>query len=319
MKIVVLTIALFILLTPRSISAQNPFFGNQQETTSPGAGTSAIDVSSTTERSLPVTDKTARYPSFIKSLFEIAGQWQKFLRGRLVVLGKDIRENPFGISFWSFLLFSFIYGVIHAIGPGHGKTIVCSYFLNRPGSLYQGLLMGNLITAIHVFSATMVIMLLYLIFEQTGMAGFEDFNPKLQKISYSLLIAIGIYLAGKSIYLIKKGDMANPEECSAADLKSLIVTSIATGLIPCPGAAIILSFTVILGITETGLLAMVFIAIGMGLTTSTIALLTIYFRKTAIKTATGNRKAFLMIHSGLSLGGATAIIALGLLLLFGVQ
>ena len=40
------------------------------------------------------------------------------------------------------MLLAFVYGVLHALGPGHGKVIVVSYFLSRDAQIMRGLLMG---------------------------------------------------------------------------------------------------------------------------------------------------------------------------------
>lgn len=66
---------------------------------------------------------------------------QKELRAGIAAFARDIRENPFGRAFWLFLLAGFGYGVLHALGPGHGKSFICGYFLSRKGSLLQGLAM----------------------------------------------------------------------------------------------------------------------------------------------------------------------------------
>ena len=70
---------------------------------------------------------------------------------------RDIRENPFGRAFWLFLLAGFGYGVLHALGPGHGKSFICGYFLSRKGNLLQGLAMGTGSMLAHVASAALMV------------------------------------------------------------------------------------------------------------------------------------------------------------------
>jgi ABC-type nickel/cobalt efflux system permease component RcnA len=52
---------------------------------------------------------------------------------------------------------AFLYGVVHALGPGHGKLVVVSYFLSREAQIGRGLLMGLQIAVFHVISAMVVV------------------------------------------------------------------------------------------------------------------------------------------------------------------
>jgi len=218
--------------------------------------------------------------------------------------------------------------VIHAIGPGHGKSIACSYFLSQPGNFFRGILMANLITTVHVISGAAIILVLYFVLKKTGMSSFEDVNPAIQKVSYSFLMAIGLFLAARTVHELKTGkleraltefglDESGPSPEAWPGLKSMIAISIATGIVPCPGAAIILSFSLILEIAGPGIAAMFFIALGMGITTSAFALVAIYSRKTVLKIIGGSGKKFRIAYATLSFTGAAAIIVLSGLLLAG--
>lgn len=36
---------------------------------------------------------------------------------------------------WVLMLFSLIYGVLHAVGPGHGKVVIVTYLATHPARL----------------------------------------------------------------------------------------------------------------------------------------------------------------------------------------
>src|SRR3546814_4386516 len=43
----------------------------------------------------------------------------------------SIRRGEGPLALWLGLGIAFLYGVAHALGPGHGKAVVASYFLSR--------------------------------------------------------------------------------------------------------------------------------------------------------------------------------------------
>ena len=305
MRYITLALILAILVglcwTNSTPAAQNPFVSGKSQ-------------KSVNEKSSPIS-----YPQFLHPIFSKITRWQRNLRKDLTRYGKAIHEQPYGKAFWSFLLFSFAYGVIHAIGPGHGKTIVVSYFLSRPGKYLHGVIMGHLLTFVHVFSAVCAILAAHFILETSGLTPFEAIGGNLERISYSLLIAIGLILLGKHVYELKHRHPLDekhihPDEHS---FKHLLLTAFVTGLVPCPGAALILIFTINQQILPTGLLAMFCVAFGMGLTTSAFALLAIGSRSSLLHLTMQRQKMFAFSQAFLSIGGALLITCIGSLLLLG--
>lgn len=299
----------FLFFTGASAYAGNPFLSKKkaeeaEKEEAPGAYVPAV---------------SAWLPGFLKPVFTAVNHWQRSVKQHLTAFARDMQENPFGRSFFLFLLLSFVYGVVHAIGPGHGKSVVMSYFLNRPGNFFRGIGMGHLITAVHVASGVSVVLVMALVLSTTRIADFEAAGPKLEAVSYTLVILVGIYLAIHTVFDLKEKRWASAEEGGGEfDIRSMVATAFVTGLVPCPGAALILLFSVILGVMTQGLFAMVFIALGMGLTTSAFALIAIGSRKTVLKLARRNEKVFLFAYAALSFAGAFFIILLGSLMLANV-
>jgi ABC-type nickel/cobalt efflux system permease component RcnA len=296
---VVLAIVFFCLASlpiAFSANAQNPFLskGDKEKT----------------------VQKKIKAPEVLHPILDLVAKWQKQLKTKLTAFARDIHANPYGKSFWLFLLLSFAYGVVHAVGPGHGKTISCAYFLSRPAHLIQGFLMGNLVAFMHVFSAVVIVVTVYFILKRAGMTTFDTTSVTLQKLSYLILLLLGVVLAFKSILGLKTHrDHVRTGGAQPADLKSLIAVSLATGLIPCPGAAIILSFSVILNIVVAGLIAMFCIAVGMGVTTTAFDLVTITSRRTVLRFFDHNSRGFFIFHGMISLTGSLGIILISSLLL----
>lgn len=244
-----------------------------------------------------------------------SARFQKELRAGMASFARDIRENPFGRAFWLFLLAGFGYGVLHALGPGHGKSFICGYFLSRKGSLLQGLAMGTGSMLAHVASAAFMVIVLNLILQRAGMADFDAKSALLQRGSYGLLMAMGLLLTLKTLYDLLSGRLAAHGHCHA-ETRSMTAMSLAAGLIPCPGSAVILIFAITLGIFWAGLASLLFVALGMGLTTSAFAMATILFRRAVERGVHGSGRLALGLYATLSLTGSLAIALLGAAMFF---
>ncbi len=242
---------------------------------------------------------------------------QRDFRERLTAHARQIEAAPTGAAMLQFLALTFVYGIIHAVGPGHGKSIVCSYFLARRGTLRQALLFGNLITFMHVLSATVVVLSLGLLGKKTNIFAFQELEGGLQSFSYLLILLIGLLLFGKTVrdLLTPKGEA--PPRCAGADKGSMGALSLSAGLIPCPGAALILLFSMSLDILWAGLAAMLVLGAGMGLTNSLMGVVTLGSRSAILSLSGTSPRGFRIAYSLLALGGSSLIVLLGLGLLLG--
>jgi ABC-type nickel/cobalt efflux system permease component RcnA/ABC-type uncharacterized transport system substrate-binding protein len=259
--------------------------------------------------------------SVLGRVMDLVRSTQKELTKRLNGFGTRLKDEPWGAPLWMFLALSFVYGVVHAVGPGHGKAVVCSWFLSRPGSLLHGALMGNAITFVHMGSAALAVGAAYLIFS-SGMGGFAAASRAIQPAGYGLLALMGLFLLGKSVLDLRRGGPLAAHACAhtdpeAGDIKSILAVSFVTGLIPCPGAAVILAFAIGLNIFWTGVAALLVMALGMGLTTTLFAWFAVSARKAALTLSGRNRRLFGYIHAGLSICGAAAIGLFGTALFIG--
>jgi len=267
---------------------------------------------------LPAAELPVESPGPIERLMSLVRSLQKELTLRLNGFGMDIRDNPFGSALWMFLGLSFVYGVVHAVGPGHGKTVVCSYFLSNPGSFFTGALMGNTITFVHMGSAALAVGVAYLFFS-SGMGGFQAASRALAPASYALLALMGVVLLIKALRDVFRGGLLTACSCveptadpdDAAQIRKVLTVSFVTGLIPCPGAAVILAFAIGQDIFWAGMGALVVMAIGMGVTTTLFAWVAVSARGLTLRMTGSNRKLFNWMYAGLSICGALVIAVFG--------
>ncbi|WP_031481568.1 nickel/cobalt transporter [Maridesulfovibrio frigidus] len=332
MKKIIISLFLPLLLmavttsfVPAASGATNPFLSPQKKQDSPTTENSAIFTTNSPKESLLTSSsinqkvnskanlRISHSSSFFSSVLTKITILQKDLRSKMTGFARDVKKDSFGTSFWLFLLFSFAYGVVHAIGPGHGKSVVCAYFISRRGTIRTAAFMSWAITLVHVGSATVTVCVAYLLLS-SGMSGFENFNRHLQTASFGLVMLIGLWLFLSTLisaFKKKNEEYSAPAKC--ASLKEITSVAFVTGLVPCPGAAIILVYTLSTGILWAGLIAMLFLATGMALTTSLFAFAAAKTR-TAMDHASRGRKTQI-IYTTLSLAGSLIIILFGTLML----
>jgi len=68
------------------------------------------------------------------------------------------------------VLASFIYGIFHAVGPGHGKAVISSYMLADKQTLRRGVFLAFLSSFVQALSAIALVGGLYLAARATGLA-----------------------------------------------------------------------------------------------------------------------------------------------------
>ncbi|GAB1483274.1 membrane protein [Treponema sp.] len=167
------------------------------------------------------------------------------------------KESGSATLFWSILTASFLYGILHALGPGHRKTIIFSLYLARKAPVWEPAGTGFLLSTLHAGSA---IILLLLLRGVTGaLSGKADtIAVYMEGFAYVLLIVIATYLI---VHAIR--DLL--QDTGQSNSSMGIGTIFLTGLYPCPAAILILILSFTLQITGIGILAVFAMSLGMSL------------------------------------------------------
>jgi nickel/cobalt transporter (NicO) family protein len=101
-------------------------------------------------------------------------------------------ENAFAAAMGLAIL-SFLYGVIHAVGPGHGKTIISSYVVANEETVRRGVLISFIAAAMQAMTAVVLVSVLAIALNASGMA-IKAWTLQLESVSYALIALVGLWL-----------------------------------------------------------------------------------------------------------------------------
>jgi ABC-type nickel/cobalt efflux system permease component RcnA len=197
---------------------------------------------------------------------------------------------------------SLIYGIVHALGPGHGKAIVAFYFLQNNSSKKEAFKLGYLISIVHSISALSVTFVIYFLIDTIFSRTFRLTSGYAMQISAVMIICVGIYLVYESFKERNKKD-----SFENSDQKSKYAVAISAGIVPCPGVMTITLFSVSLGHYALGVASAIIMSIGMGFSISLAGILAVVFRD-KISAFSSKKLFFLQLLSSIF------IIIIGLLL-----
>lgn len=123
--------------------------------------------------------------------------WQRALNLELSRLLKAVADNPSAAGL-SLLAFSFIYGVLHALGPGHGKIVITTWLATHPAKLKSSIMLtlaASLLQGVVAIALVVVVLtLLQLPARQLHLSSFW-----LEKGSYLLVGALGLLLCWRAV------------------------------------------------------------------------------------------------------------------------
>ena len=202
---------------------------------------------------------------------------------------------------------AFAYGMIHAVGPGHGKALVGFYFLKAGGSYARAFRMGYLIAVIHALSALTVTLVLFYILQTLFSKTFLEVSQFSMQLSGALIVAVGFYLVYEAYRHRRDRD-----EASSPGAKSDLAVALSAGIVPCPGVMTITLFALSLGHVAVGIATALVMSIGMGLTISLAGIVSVGVQKRG--------GTFLGKHGyWLQFAAAGLVILLGIFLFLGAQ
>lgn len=262
-----------------------------------------------------------------RSLYTVIAEEQKVLREKLTAAISAMKSGDWE-AIWKFLAICLVYGMLHALGPGHGKSIVVGYFIARRGRWRQGVALGAGITVTHTMSAVILLLILYAIFKATVFTAFETGRIGIERASYALIMLTGVLLVVLAIRDVFKshkgcgcsarlesaeGAVAESKLPPVARWREILGVAAVTGIVPCPAVALIVLFCLLNSMVALSLLGALVICIGMTITNVAFGIAAVAFRK-GIDKGSAHTRIATKIYTVATLAGGVIIFISGLLL-----
>jgi nickel/cobalt exporter len=98
-----------------------------------------------------------------------------------------------GSAAWTLLGISFLYGIFHAAGPGHGKAVISSYMVANDETWKRGVALSFASAILQAFTAIAVVGILAVLLGATAKV-MGDTVRVIEIVSYGLIVLIGLRL-----------------------------------------------------------------------------------------------------------------------------
>ena len=230
---------------------------------------------------------------------------------------RAIRDGESARPLLAGLAVAFLYGVVHALGPGHGKFVVVSYFLSRKARIWRGLLMGLQISLTHVIAALALMVLADWSLKQVLGGGAGEMRGA-RLVSYGATAAVGLFMLARALRASQDSHDTHRhgegDGSAAHGGKQQGLVSLCVGLVPCTGALLIMLFSVANNLVFAGSLMVTAIAIGMAITMSALGIVGILARRSLLARLDPAREGRGRIPRVLEGAGALIILAISSIL-----
>jgi len=221
-------------------------------------------------------------------------------------LGDVAQGRPWGIA--AAMAAAMAFGVVHALMPGHGKTVLFSYHLGQKGSLPSSIANGTILALTHVGIAIMLVLAGFAVISKAFAYGGR--TPQFETASGILIVLIGAFL------LWRASDALAHEHAPSGNGR---VLAFVTGLVPCPLTTFIMAYALARGLLAAGLAVTAAMATGMVVTIAAVAVIATLSRERLLGFFARTEGLRATVGRVLEIGSAILVLLFGVWVLVGAQ
>ena len=188
--------ALFLLVTISAASAEmkplNPFAAE----VAPAGGVQAAPPSA-----FGAPNAAQQSPGAFGGILGWVLRTQQSLQRDLATGVKSLKGEHAVAGAFMLAALSFIYGVVHAVGPGHGKTIISSYVVANEETVRRGVIISFIAAGLQALTAIALVGILAFALNASGMQ-INAWSNQLETVSYALIALVGAWLLTTQLIVI---------------------------------------------------------------------------------------------------------------------
>jgi nickel/cobalt exporter len=258
-------------------------------------------------------------------------------------------------AFWVLGGLSFLYGVFHAAGPGHGKVVISSYVLANERQLRRGVLLSVASAMLQSLVAVGFVVVAAGLLGLSSMAMGEAARW-VEIVSYALVVLLGLWLIARKAFGWDHAHGHQPDmterarahlhagqdhhhshshshdhhhhdhdhhdhihvvtpEAAEGGWREQLAVVFAVGLRPCSGALVVLVFALSQGLLPAGIAAVFLMGVGTAITVALLATVAVMAKGLAARVGGLDTPLAGSVVWWLELLGACAVLGFGTVLL----
>ena len=221
-------------------------------------------------------------------------QQRKFHRELTTHLRKLSKDGDWHVAL-ALIGASFLYGLLHAAGPGHGKAVMTGYLVTHRETVRRGV---QLAVAAAFCQGLVAVFIVYGLISLAGWLPRETQTAVIwsERMSFALVSLVGAFLLYRGLMGLWKrlrpatscdhhhehshihdetcGHVHMPSSdavANATDWKTMVGVVLSIGIRPCTGAIIILVFAKAVALSWIGIAAVIAMSAGTALAIATLA------------------------------------------------
>ena len=205
-----------------------------------------------------------------------------------------------------------VFGILHALMPGHGKTVLFSYHLGEKSSLLSSIANGAILVLTHVGTAVVLVLAGFAVVTRAFAYGGR--TPQFEMASGVLVALIGTFLLWRASTRAAHGEL-----CAGTAPRNGKALAFVTGFVPCPLTTFIMSYALARGLLAAGLAVTAAMAAGMILTIAGVAVLATVSRDRLMAFFSRTESMRRALGRVLEIGGAALVLLFGAFLILSAR